>query len=362
MADTELTAPLTNWMCGQLPDAVELELSGFAAPAAGASNETQLFTASWRDKGITQEQLYVLRMTPRGAPVFAEYDLHGQYRAMSLLQDTEVPVPELLAYEADASILGSPFYVMRGIPGRVVAEQPPYYLDGWFTQASEEERRAIFTSGITAAAKVNRQNWRALGFNYLLPEGQTPLQQQIDEYTDFLRWTEKKGQPYPSLWALRDWLLANQPEDEPVALCWGDAKVSNLLFDDQGDVTAVLDWEMVHLGNPVDDLAWWMTLDNSMSEGLCRLVCMEVPRLPGVLSKEEMLKLWEQESGFSARELDYYEVLGAFRFGIIMASVSINLMNEGIMPREMEMDINNTCTPLLDRLLATHRIPLPDGS
>ena len=354
--DAELVSHLGKWLAAKFPAASDLRLENFSAPEAGASNETQLFTARWREGGAEREQLFVLRMTPRGAPVFPRYDLHSQYRAMELLQDTEVPVPGLLGYEADEVILGSPFYVMLGVPGRVVAEQPPYYLDGWFTQASEQERRAIFANGITAAAQVNRQDWRALGFDYLLPRNQTPLQQQISEYADFLRWTENKGQPYPALWALHKWLLTNQPAEEPIALCWGDAKVSNLLFDDEGGISAVLDWEMVHLGNPVDDLAWWMTLDNSMSEGLHRLVGMEVPRLPGVLNKDEMIALWEKESGFSARDLDYYEVLGAFRFGIIMASVSINLMNDGVMPREMEMDINNTCTPLLDRLLATHGI------
>lgn len=351
-----LSSALTDWLQQQIPEASKLLLSGFKAPEAGASNETKLFTAHWQQQGEAREQLFVLRMTPRGAPVFPSYDLYNQYRAMSLLQDTEVAVPALLAYEADASLLGSPFYVMHGVAGRVVAEQPPYYLDGWFTEASEQERRRIFENGITATARVNRQDWHALGFDYLLPENQTPLQQQIDEYTEFLRWTEKKGRPYPDLWALRGWLIDNQPADEPVALCWGDAKVSNLLFDERAEVTAVLDWEMVHLGNPVDDLAWWMTLDNGMSEGLQRLVGMEVPRLPGVLDKGEMVDLWEKESGFSAKCLDYYEVLGAFRFGVIMASVSINLMNDGIMPREMEMDINNTCTPLIDRLLKTHAI------
>lgn len=354
--EESLTAGLTSWLQKLLATGSTLELSGFTAPAAGASNETQLFTARWREGDKEREQAFVLRMTPRGTPVFPEYDLYSQYRAMSLLQNSEVLVPGLVGYEADESLLGSPFYVMHGVPGEVVAEQPPYYLDGWFTQASEQQRRAIFTSGITAAARVNRQDWRALGFDYLLPKNQTPLQQQIEHYTDFLRWTEQKGRPYPALWALRDWLLDKQPTDEPIALCWGDAKVSNLLFDEQGNVTAVLDWEMVHLGNPVDDLAWWMTLDNSMSEGLRNLVGMEVPRLPGVLSKKEMIDLWEKESGYSAGNLDYYEVLGAFRFGIIMASVSINLMDDGIMPREMEMDINNTCTPLLNRLLQSHNI------
>ena len=138
------------------------------------------------------------------------------------------------------------------------------------------------------------------------------------------------------------------PQDEPIGLCWGDSKTANLLIEGE-DVTAVLDWEMVRLGNPVDDLAWWMTLDNTMSEGLEILVGMEVPKLAGLPDREEMIALWESESGCSAKEIDYYEMLGAFKFGVIMASISINMTNEGVIPAEMEMDVINTCTTVLDR-------------
>ncbi|NRB38702.1 MAG: phosphotransferase family protein [Pseudomonadales bacterium] len=353
----ELAEKLISWMQEKIPAAENLQLIDFKAPEAGASNETILFTAKWMEQSLEKSQLYVVRMQPKGAGVFPSYDLALQYKAMDLLKNTEVKVPALLAYEEDDSLFGSAFYVMLGIDGQVVAEQPPYHMDGWFTEIKDQDRRDIWSNGIKTIASVNQQDWQALGFDFLANADQTPLQQQIGEYKSFLQWTEKKGQPYPALWALHAWLLENQPKDEPTALCWGDAKVANLLYK-KNAVTAVLDWEMVHLGNPVDDLAWWMTLDNSMSEGLERLVGMEVPKQKGLLNKQEMIALWEQESGYSAADLDYYEVFGAFKFGIIMASICINMTNDGIVPPEMEMDINHTCTPLMDRLMEKHGIVL----
>ncbi len=355
----QLQENLRAWLEGQLPGAEDLQLEDFRAPEAGASNETQLFTATWKEGGTDRKQMYVLRMAPQGQSIFPSYELKDQYRAMALLQDTDIKVPVLLDYEEDETLLGSPFYVMEGAPGRVLAEAPPYYVEGWLCEASEEERRTLWTKAIQTVASVNRLDWKALGFDYLLPEGKTSLQAQLDEYTDFLRWAEKKGEkPYPTLWALHDWLVANQPEDEPVALCWGDAKVANFLFEDN-EVTAVLDWELVLLGNPVHDLAWWLTLDNTMSEGLAAYMGEPVPQLPGVLSREEIIELWERESGFSARDVDYYEVLGAFKFGIMMCSMGVNYMDKGLLPREMQVDLNNSATPVINRLIREHSIPVP---
>ena len=185
--------------------------------------------------------------------------------------------------------------------------------------------------------------------------GKTPLQQQLAFYRDFLSWTEGRGRPYPRLRAALKWLQANQPQNEPVALCWGDSKTANLLISGT-EVSAVLDWEMVRLGNPVDDLAWWMTLDNTLSEGLELLVGVEVPKLEGLPDRQEMIAQWEAESGCSAEHIDYYEMLGAFKFGVIMASIAINMTNDGVIPADMEMDVKNTCTAVLGRHMAARNI------
>lgn len=347
---------LQQWLCKRYPDAEGLAVSEFSSPAAGASNETLLFDASWRQQGKDYKRSLVARIQPTGVGVFPQYDLALQYRTVELLADTEIPVPVLAGFESDSRLLGAPFYLMERIEGEVVTENPPYNVDGWFKDASVQERREIWRSGVCAMAQVNRQDWRGLGFEFLLPQaGQTPLQQQLAYYREFLQWTEAKGRPYPRLWAIYQWLLAMQPRHEPTALCWGDAKVANLLFRDRR-VVAVLDWEMVRLGNPVDDLAWWFTLDNSQSEGLARLLGMVVAPLPGILERDEVIGLWQQESGHSVEHLDYYEVLGAFKFGVIMASVGSNLMRDGVMPPEMEFDINNTSTPLIERLMEQHGI------
>ena len=356
---TNIHGKLQQWLQLKRPEASELRLSEFSEAAAGASNETLICDIQWREGDKTLQEPIVARLQSQGIGVFPEYDLDLQYRTMQLMADTGVPVPKLLGYEEDPAILGAPFYLMERIEGRVINENPPYNLDGWFKESTPAERGDMWRNGIRAIAQVNRQDWQSLGFDFLnQPElGATPLQQQLAYYLRFLEWAEAKGRPYPQFHAAYDWLVANQPTDEPVALCWGDAKAANLLFV-SGEAVAVLDWEMVHLGNPVDDLAWWLTLDLSQSEGLRHLLGMEVPALSGVPGRRELIELWERESGFSAAELPYYEVFAAFKFSIIMASIGTNMMREGIMPEEMVFDIKNNSTPVFERLMAEQGIAI----
>ena len=109
-----------------------------------------------------------MRVQPTGFQVFPEYDLALQVRTLELLAGTNVPVPRALWFEAeDRSVLGAPFYVMARVAGRVPTDQPPYHSGGWMTEASPEERAAIWWGGIECIAKIHRLDWKALGFGFL---------------------------------------------------------------------------------------------------------------------------------------------------------------------------------------------------
>ena len=107
---------------------------------------------------------------------------------------------------------------------------------------------------------------------------------------------------------------------------------------------AVLDWEMVSLGNPVQDLAWWLFLDWHHSAGF------DAPRLDGFPSREATVARWESLTGFSARHLHYYEVFAAMRFAVIMVRV-VALVREAGLPIPDDYDVNNACTKGLAKLL-----------
>jgi len=340
---------LCRWLQDKLPHSRQLEISEFTSPEAGASNETLLFTATWLEQGSRKSRGLVARLKPNTEGLFRSYDIARQFHAMAALADTDVRVPVMIGLEMDEAILGQEFYVMQRIEGRYLADNPPYHMDGWLTQCTELERGVIWRNAVIEIARINRVDWQALGFGQICDYAPhaTPLQQQLAEYESLLVWAEQQNRPYPKLHACLGWLREQQPESQPTALCWGDAKASNLMM--QGtDICATLDWELVHLGNPVHDLAWWLVLDGSFTEGL------GMPPLQGIPERAELIALWQSESGCSVVDLDYYEFLSVFQFAVIMTRVGTLLTARGIFQPQDEFDVHNTCTPLLDRWMARH--------
>lgn len=345
---------LEDWFRRRFPGRSELQVSDFARPNAGASNETLLFDLSWQEQGVTYSQGMVARLKPLAAGVFPEYDLELQYHAMERLAGSEVRVPVMLGLELDESVIGKPFFIMERLEGRYMADNPPYHLEGWLTKEPPQVCAGIWRNAIKQMAAVSRVDWQALGFAELWDQQQfaTPLMQLLDYYEKFLRWSESLGRPFPKLEPVLDYLKSHQPKSDLIALCWGDAKPPNLMVAESGDdIVALLDWEMVHLGDPVHDLAWWMVLDDSLTAGI------GVPKVRGLPDRQEMISLWEQESGRSADNLDYYELLSNFQFAVIMHRIGTLLTEQGMFRPEDEFDINNNTTLLIDAQIEKFAIP-----
>jgi aminoglycoside phosphotransferase (APT) family kinase protein len=351
--DLEFTRKrLTEWFATRLPEATNLRLSDLTGPGTtGFSSDTLLFDLAWSEDGRDRREELVARLEPTGIRVFPDYDIGQQFRVMKALGRTDVPVPRVLWLEEDAEVLGTPFFVMDRIDGRVPPDSPTYHTEGWVTEIDPEERAALWWSGLEILAHVHRLDWRALGLDFLdAPEGAgTPLARQLDYYERYLEWAAQGGS-YPTIEAGLEWLAKNRPrEQEPVALCWGDSRLGNMIFRD-GRCRAVLDWEMVTLGNPDQDLAWWLFFDRHHSEGV------GVPRLEGFPGRDETVERYEAWSGHRVRHLEYYEVFAAFRFAVIMIRVAEQLAAHELLPPESDFAANNICTRLLAELLG---LPAP---
>jgi aminoglycoside phosphotransferase (APT) family kinase protein len=330
-----------EWLTQAQPRNAPVSVTGLVGSGGGYSNVTLLGTISWTRDGATQPLDVVLRLQPETSSVYPDCDIVRQYRVMEALAGSEVPVPELLGLEVDPTVLGAPFFLMRRIAGRVPNENPLYHLEGWFHDLSHEELRRHWFSGIDTIAAIARVDWRARGLGFLRAEtDRTPLAQQLDYYRDAVCWAERLGRPYPHLHAAYEWLVVNQPVDEPVALSWGDAKLGNCVFAD-GRLVGALDWEQATLASPVDDLAWWLMLDESLCTGY------GLPRLAGLPTREETVAYWERASGHSARHLPYYDVFAAWRMAYVMARIGTLFMERGWVPRESDMDLKNGGAALL---------------
>jgi aminoglycoside phosphotransferase (APT) family kinase protein len=265
---------------------------------------------------------------------------------MAALAATDVPVPRLRWLETDPAPLGVPFYVMDRVEGRGPSDSPPYHASGWLAEElAPEARERLWWSGLEAMARVHRLDWRAAGLGFLdRPErGATGIEQTLREYEEFFAWGMRRER-HPLIMAALEWLRAHAPRGEPVALCWGDARISNQLF--QGErCAAVIDWEMAHLGNPVHDLAWFVTIDRCLSEGL------GIPRLAGFPRREATYARWEELVGRPAEHVEYYELLSLAQFSIIMGRIGLQLKHYGLLPPEHDMDVDNLASGMLRREL-----------
>ncbi len=351
---------LAGWLSKQLHDATDVTVGPISGPAfTGFSNETLLFDASWTRDGEPTTESLVIRVKPTQHTVFLESDFEQQYLVQRTLQHhSNVPVPVMRWYEADESVLGSPFFVMDHIDGRVPADSPPYTVQGWLLEESTPaERRTLVESGLEALAAVHAIDWRNLSLDVLSkPQyGNLGFEQQLRYYEASYDWAEREAgfEAPPVLRAALDWVRAHVPASDPeICLCWGDARINNQIFGADHRVRAVLDWEMVTLADPMMDVAWWLFLDRHFHEG------MPAPRMDGFPTREDMVATYERASGRPTRDLEFYEIFAGLRFAVIMMRIATLIRDFGILPEDaaVEMAANNAVTRSLADLLG---LPAP---
>src|ERR1700729_1944620 len=303
--DPDLTrTTLQAWLAGQLPGSTQVGITAVQTPASnGFSSETLMFEASWLEAdGTARNERLVAKVAPTGFQIFPEPRFAEQFRLLEILARTAIPVPRVHWNEPDPSVLGAPFYVMSRIDGAVPTDMPPYHTGGWLTTASPAERESIWWAGGSVLAQVHALDGGRLGLEFVdqVRYGPTGLRQRLAYYEHYLEWGYEGTVPVVQE-ALR-WLREHRPEEprDPVLL-WGDSRIGNIIFS-SGRAAAVLDWEMATLGQPEEDLAWFLLLDRHHSEGV------GFPRLPGCPDAAQPIARYERLTGRKLASMDYYEV------------------------------------------------------
>jgi len=353
--DPELTRTrLESWLRTRLPGADDLRVCAVQTPATtGFSAETLMFGASWRDPqaGLREERL-VAKVAPTGFQIFPEPRFDEQFRLLKILATTSLAVPAVHWYEPDPAVLGAPFYVLSRVDGQVPTDMPPYHTDGWVTTVSPAERERMWWAGLGVLASVHALDVDALGLRFVdqISYGATGLAQRLSYYEHYLRWGYEGRVPVAEE-ALR-WLRAHQPAEtaEPVLL-WGDARIGNIIYSG-GAVAAVLDWELATLGQPEEDLAWFLYIDRHHSEGC------GVARLPGFPDAADTVARYERLTGRTMRDMAYYEILAGFKFAVVMARIGQLFIHYDLVPADNDFPYNNTASQLLAKTLG---LPPPGG-
>jgi aminoglycoside phosphotransferase (APT) family kinase protein len=327
-----LAAALESWLAGRLGHPGELTVGRVRMPGSGGLSSTSvLFEAGWTTAGTRRRGAYVARLAPEASalPVFPRYDLPGQFEVISqVAARSDIPLPGLRWNEPDPGPLGTAFFVMDQVDGRVPLDNPPYVFTGWLLDATDAERARLQRASVGVLAQVHAIADPAAAFGSLRPPGgMDSLRWHFEQQRDYYRWAlAGDGLRVPIIERSLAWLEKHWPAGRgPDVLCWGDARIGNIIY--QGfEPAAVLDWEMASLGPRELDVGWFVFLHRFFQD---IAEFFGLPGLPGFLRRADVERCYQELAGCPLRDMDFYLVYAAARHAIVMARIKRRMIHFG---------------------------------
>jgi aminoglycoside phosphotransferase (APT) family kinase protein len=274
---------------------------------AGQSNLTYLLRlGAWEA---------VLRRPPLGPVAPRAHDMAREFHILERLHPRFPLAPRPFFLCSDPSVIGAPFYLMERRHGRVVDQDFP---PDW--QADPALHRALSESVVRVLVDLHAVDWQAAGLGEISrPDGY--MRRQVVGWTERLARARTPGLPDAD--ALGTWFVENLPAPQAPTVIHNDYKLNNVLLDadDASRVSAVLDWEMATVGEPLSDLAmllvYWTSADECELMGGLRSVTAE----PGFLSRREVLDLYARWSGRDVSDIQFHLAFAYFKIGVIVQQI-----------------------------------------
>jgi len=301
--------------------------------AGGQSNPTYLLSDGKRE--------WVLRRKPPGKLVSSAHAVDREYRVLSALGPLGLPVPTTRVFCEDSAVIGTPFYLMDRVEGRILIDQT---LPDW----SPEERRSLYASEIEILARIHQVDYEAVGLGDYGKAGNY-FARQIHVWSK-----QYEGADVPrsaSMDRLMEWLPENIPADDTTSIVHGDYGLNNMVIHPtEPRIVAILDWELSTLGNPLADLTYHLSQRLSPKgqfEGLSEgdLVAMGIP------TRDEWVGRYCELTGRSEiQDLDFYLAFHAFRMAGIMFGIA-GRAKAGTAAGGEAAELGKLAGPIADRAL-----------
>jgi aminoglycoside phosphotransferase (APT) family kinase protein len=288
----------------------------------------------------------VLRMPPKGPLLPSAHAVDREHRIMHALEDTSVPVPQMLALCTDPGVIGRPFYVMARVEGRV-------FNDCSLPGVDRAERRPMYFAVADTLAQLHRVDWQAVGLADFGRVGGY-YTRQIARWSK--QWTLSKTRDIPDVDRLIIWLGKNVPDESATTISHGDFRIGNLMFHPiEPRVVAVLDWELSTLGHPLADLAysalgWRLPTSEHMGMRDLDLASLGIP------TEAEYLARYQAHATAIGPLLPFHTAMSLFRLAVIF---------EGIVARAKSGSANSADAADVGGLssaFARHAVEVIDGA
>jgi aminoglycoside phosphotransferase (APT) family kinase protein len=300
---------LAGWISagGSVPDGSDL--AGIELIAGGRSNLTYRL-----DFGSSAR--LVLRRPPLGHVLPTAHDMAREYRVLTALHGTAIPVPAPVAFCPDPEVIGAPFYLMEYVDGLVLRTRE----DG--DQVTEDQARQLSERLAGMLAAIHGVDIAAVGLtDFGRPAGY--LARQLARWQR--QWELSATREMPGYSGLVERLTAGLPDSAHAALVHGDFRIDNMLvvLGDRPEIAAVVDWEMCTLGDPLADLGltlmYWA--DPADEEWRSIGVGAGVTARPGFFSRAQLASRYAELTGLDISGIGYYMAFGCFKLAVVLEGI-----------------------------------------
>jgi aminoglycoside phosphotransferase (APT) family kinase protein len=313
-------------------DSVAIE--NFRKMPGGASREIWSFDCAMQRGGETTRRAMVLRRDP-GAHNISTNRRH-EFMVIRAAFEERIPVPEVFWVSEDPAVLGSAFFIMERIDGETLARR--LLRDDTYARA----REAMPIQLADILAKIHRIDPVKHKLDFLAEPGDNAALTEVKRYEENFR--RLALEPHPAFELAFRWLLKRFPKTPRKTLVHGDYRIGNVIFGPEG-VRSILDWELAHLGDPMEDVGW-------MCVRAWRFGNDQKP-VGGLGTREDFFRAYEKASGIDVdpEAARFWEVFGNLRWGIITISQarthidgfvkSVELASIGRRTAETELELLN---------------------
>ena len=315
---------LQEWFGDNIPSAGKIDK--VVQFKGGQSNPTYKISST--------NQVFVLRRKPPGILLPSAHAVDREYKVITALQNTEVPVPKTYGLCEDADIIGTPFFVMDFLDGTV-------YWDLLLSEKSPQERMEIYANKNKVIAELHNVDYESVGLSDYGKPGNY-IARQVSRWTK--QYLASETENIPAMNNLIDWLPPNIPDEDETSIVHGDYRLDNMVFCSNNNVMGVLDWELSTLGHPIADFNYHCISWKNIPQLADQKFCNE----NGIPTEEEYRNMYSRHTGKKLDEnWEFYTIFNIFKLAGILQGI-MGRVRDGTAASKHAEDRGNQVAPLAE--------------
>ena len=315
---------LQEWFGDNIPSAGKIDK--VVQFKGGQSNPTYKISST--------NQEFVLRRKPPGILLPSAHAVDREYKVITALQNTEVPVPKTYGLCEDADIIGTPFFVMDFLDGTV-------YWDLLLSEKSPQERMEIYANKNKVIAELHNVDYESVGLSDYGKPGNY-IARQVSRWTK--QYLASETENIPAMNDLIDWLPSNIPDEDETSIVHGDYRLDNMVFCSNNNVMGVLDWELSTLGHPIADFNYHCISWKNIPQLADQKFCNE----NGIPTEEEYRNMYSRCTGKKLDEnWEFYTIFNIFKLAGILQGI-MGRVRDGTAASKHAEERGNQVAPLAE--------------